>query len=59
MPEGFSLSHCTSCTRPILPGTKAVRFNCPNCHQVLIWRDELCRKFSRRYKCVNCGFEGP
>src|SRR5439155_18837476 len=57
--NSFAFPHCTSCNRPILPRSKSSRFYCPNCHQVLIWRDELCRQFSRRYKCANCGFEGP
>jgi len=43
----------------VKPGERASKFYCPNCHEVLIWRCEKCRKFSRRYKCVNCGFEGP
>ncbi|TLY04917.1 MAG: DUF1610 domain-containing protein [Thaumarchaeota archaeon] len=44
---------------PVTPGEKAVKFSCPNCHEVLIWRCQKCRKFTRRYKCSNCGFEGP
>ena len=55
----ISLPLCTSCNRPVKPGERATKFYCPNCHQVLIWRCEKCRKFSRRYKCSNCGFEGP
>ncbi|MBI2183925.1 MAG: DUF1610 domain-containing protein [Thaumarchaeota archaeon] len=50
---------CTSCNRPITPGEKAVKFYCPECGEVLIWRCEKCRKFSRSFKCINCGFEGP
>jgi hypothetical protein len=42
-----------------MPAEKASKFYCPNCHQVFVWRCEKCRKFSRRYKCINCGFEGP
>jgi predicted RNA-binding Zn-ribbon protein involved in translation (DUF1610 family) len=55
----ISLPLCASCSRPVKPGERAVKFLCPNCHQVLIWRCEKCRKFSRRYKCSDCGFEGP
>ncbi len=55
----ISLPLCSSCNRPVKPGERATKFYCPNCHQVLIWRCEKCRKFSRRYKCSNCGFEGP
>ncbi len=50
---------CNSCNRPVKPAERATHFNCPNCHETLIWRCEKCRKFSRHYKCVNCGFEGP
>jgi Zn-ribbon RNA-binding protein len=54
-----TLPLCNSCNRPIKPAERAVHFNCPNCHETVIWRSEKCRKFSRRYKCLNCGFEGP
>ncbi|MCP8307260.1 MAG: DUF1610 domain-containing protein [archaeon] len=59
MSEKISLPICTSCNRPIMPGEKAVKFYCSNCGQVLIWRCERCRKFSREYKCINCAFIGP
>jgi Zn-ribbon RNA-binding protein len=57
--ESITLPLCTSCNRPVTPGERAVNFPCPNCHEVLIWRCQKCRKFTRRYKCSNCGFEGP
>jgi len=50
---------CTSCKRPIPPTEKAVKFLCPNCGEVTIWRCSKCRKLSAPYKCVKCGFEGP
>lgn len=50
---------CSSCGKIIAPGEAAVRFSCPNCGEVIIWRCERCRKFSRIYKCPKCGFEGP
>ena len=53
------LPTCTSCNRTIAPGTDAVKFDCPNCGDVLIWRCEACRKLARPYKCIKCGFEGP
>jgi len=43
----------------VKPAERAAKFNCPNCNEELIWRCEKCRKFSRHYKCANCGFEGP
>ncbi|HYB84937.1 MAG TPA: zinc finger domain-containing protein [archaeon] len=50
---------CTWCSRTILPGEGAVKFPCPNCGEVIIWRDEKCRMFGRPYRCVKCGFTGP
>ena len=54
-----TLPLCSSCNRPVKPAERATKFHCPNCHETLVWRCEKCRKFSRPYKCVNCGFEGP
>ncbi|MEM0286731.1 MAG: zinc finger domain-containing protein [Nitrososphaerota archaeon] len=50
---------CSSCNRTINPRENAVKFYCPDCGKVLIWRCERCRKLARPYKCENCGFEGP
>ncbi|MEM1525444.1 MAG: zinc finger domain-containing protein [Nitrososphaerales archaeon] len=57
--ERLQLPICTSCNRPTLPKENVVKFYCPECGKVLIWRCEKCRLLSRPYKCVNCGFEGP
>ncbi|HJX22968.1 MAG TPA: zinc finger domain-containing protein, partial [Candidatus Bathyarchaeia archaeon] len=43
----------------IVPGEGAVKFPCPSCHKVVIWRCPKCRKFGRNYKCPSCGFTGP
>ncbi|MCW3976148.1 MAG: zinc finger domain-containing protein [Candidatus Bathyarchaeota archaeon] len=50
---------CNWCGRIITPGDKAVKFNCPNCGEVVIWRCEKCRLFGRPYKCPKCGVGGP
>ncbi|MCS7105360.1 MAG: zinc finger domain-containing protein [Thermofilaceae archaeon] len=50
---------CTSCRRPISPFTRGVRFRCPNCGEVEMWRCEKCRKQSNPYTCPKCGFIGP
>jgi hypothetical protein len=50
---------CTSCRRPIPPYARAVRFMCPNCGEVEIWRCERCRKQGNLYVCPKCGFVGP
>jgi len=50
---------CSSCGKVIPPGEKAVKFYCPNCGTILIWRCKKCRDLAIPYKCPNCGFEGP
>jgi len=55
----LELPECTSCNKPISPRERTVRFNCPGCGEIIITRCQKCRKFSRPYKCVNCGQEGP
>ena len=48
---------CTSCNSKIVEG--ATRFMCPNCGKVEIIRCKQCKKLGAKYKCSNCGFEGP
>ena len=55
----LTLPICTSCKRPIMPKEKGVKFYCPNCGQVTIWRCKRCRILVNPYKCPKCGFEGP
>jgi hypothetical protein len=55
----LSLVTCTSCGKPIAPGSEATKFLCPNCGEIQIKRDGKCRKFGRPYKCPKCGFTGP
>ncbi len=50
---------CNWCGRMILPREGAVKFPCPQCSEVTIWRCEKCRGFGRPYKCQKCGFSGP
>ncbi|MBI2007063.1 MAG: DUF1610 domain-containing protein, partial [Nitrosopumilales archaeon] len=38
MSSTLSLPVCTCCHRHIMPKDKCVKFNCPNCGKVLIWR---------------------
>jgi len=56
---GLKLATCISCGKPIAPFERAVRFRCPNCGEVLIWRCQKCRKLGNTYVCPKCGFEGP
>ncbi|MEM2840848.1 MAG: zinc finger domain-containing protein [Candidatus Bathyarchaeia archaeon] len=55
----LKMPSCNQCGRTIIPGEAAVKFNCPNCGDVLIWRCEKCRLFAREYKCPKCGNVGP
>jgi Zn-ribbon RNA-binding protein len=57
--SSLSLTTCTSCGKPIPPGTEATKFLCPNCGEIQMKRDGKCRKFGRPYKCPKCGFTGP
>ena len=50
---------CTSCNRAITPNEKSVKFNCPECGDVIIWRCDKCRRFCRTYECIKCNFQGP
>lgn len=59
MAQELKLPVCTSCGRPITPYERGVRFKCPNCGKITIWRCAKCRKLGNLYVCPNCGFEGP
>ena len=50
---------CSCCNKIIKPTENAIRFNCPQCGDVVIWRCEKCKKFSRNYRCPKCDFIGP
>ncbi len=47
---------CISCGRL---STEYVEFKCPSCMQGAIIRDRICRERHTRYRCPNCGTEGP
>lgn len=50
---------CTSCKISLFGDDEFVRFMCPNCGEVEIFRCSKCRRLSNLYVCPNCGFEGP
>ncbi|MBS7643703.1 DUF1610 domain-containing protein [Candidatus Bathyarchaeota archaeon] len=50
---------CNWCGHMIITGERAVKFACPGCGEVIIWRCWKCRQFGRPYKCPKCGFMGP
>ena len=48
---------CSSCYKSIQEG--ATIFECPACGKQKIVRCNHCKKVGIKYKCGNCGFEGP
>ncbi|MEM2884482.1 MAG: zinc finger domain-containing protein [Thermoproteota archaeon] len=50
---------CVSCNKVIMPKERFVKFFCPSCGAVTLWRCQKCRKFVRNYACPKCGFQGP
>ncbi|RLG05859.1 MAG: hypothetical protein DRN59_03940, partial [Thaumarchaeota archaeon] len=49
--EEIVLPICTSCRKPINPHEHAIKFPCPNCGKVTIWRCEICRELAKPYTC--------
>ncbi|BBG24555.1 zinc finger domain-containing protein [Sulfuracidifex tepidarius] len=50
---------CSSCGKLLHPKERGVEFTCPNCGEVTIIRDYLCREQTVEYTCPKCGFKGP
>jgi Zn-ribbon RNA-binding protein len=50
---------CTSCNKNITNDGGSARFKCPNCSKQEMVRCKDCRVNAVRYKCPECGFEGP
>jgi len=50
---------CISCKKPLTNDIGSVKFLCPNCGKFEIIRCKNCREIVSKYKCPNCGFEGP
>ncbi len=50
---------CTSCGMNLSGDDRFVRFKCPNCLKVEIFRCSRCKRLSVEYLCPNCGFKGP
>jgi predicted RNA-binding Zn-ribbon protein involved in translation (DUF1610 family) len=50
---------CSSCKKRVtnIPGT--TRFACPKCGKTEILRCGHCRELVTKFKCAECGFEGP
>ena len=58
MSSAMTLPVCRCCHRNIMPNDKCVRFPCPECGEVTIWRCQSCRESAKEYVC-DCGFRGP
>lgn len=56
---GVKTPSCSWCGKLMVPGENMVRFPCPSCGRITIWRCEICRKLGRPYVCPVCGFKGP
>ncbi|MFC1742065.1 zinc finger domain-containing protein [Nanoarchaeota archaeon] len=50
---------CSSCKKKVANMVGTVKFVCPNCGKTDIIRCGHCREIVAKYKCHECGFEGP
>jgi predicted RNA-binding Zn-ribbon protein involved in translation (DUF1610 family) len=50
---------CSSCKKQITNEKGSVKFMCPSCGKYQIIRCKHCRAIAAKYKCAECGFEGP
>jgi LSD1 subclass zinc finger protein len=50
---------CGSCKAIITNIEGSTKFQCPNCGKSTIIRCKHCREIAAKYKCQECGFEGP
>ena len=50
---------CSSCKRRITNNPGVVNFKCPGCGKTNIVRCKSCRQNVAKYKCSECGFQGP
>ncbi|MBS3172267.1 RNA-binding protein [Candidatus Woesearchaeota archaeon] len=51
--------HCVSCKVDLTNMAGSVVFDCPACDKSKIIRCNNCRNNAIKYKCSECGFEGP
>ena len=50
---------CSSCGRGVESEKFWVEFACPGCTKTKVIRCEKCKGTENKYKCGECGFEGP
>ncbi len=51
--------NCSSCKKKITNIEGSTVFKCPKCLKSDIVRCGHCREIVAKYKCPQCGFEGP
>lgn len=57
--ENKTENKCLSCKRELTNNEGSVIFKCPKCGEGTIMRCKNCREIVAKYKCPQCGFEGP
>lgn len=55
----INMTKCLTCKVSLINNKGAVKFLCPNCGKYEITRCGKCREIVAKYKCPECGFEGP
>ncbi|NQU78717.1 RNA-binding protein [Candidatus Woesearchaeota archaeon] len=50
---------CISCRKKVINLDGTAKFMCPSCGKAEIIRCGHCREIVTKYKCPQCGFEGP
>jgi len=50
---------CSSCKKRTTNNPGVVKFMCPGCGKYEIIRCKSCRRNASKYKCPECGFQGP
>ncbi len=50
---------CISCKKRVANDNGSVEFVCPQCKKYPIIRCSKCREIVAKFKCPECGFEGP
>ena len=50
---------CNSCKKKITNLEGVAKFTCPKCGKQEIIRCGHCKNIVAKYKCHECGFEGP
>lgn len=55
----MAIKKCTTCKTTLTNNKGSTIFKCPSCGKQEIIRCSKCRETVAKYKCPECGFEGP